>query len=514
MITHRLAELLGALSLATDGANGMPPETALRTAIVATAVGRASGFGADALHDAYMTALLRFLGCTAYAHETATRYGAGDDQALLRAVMTADAARAMDVMRRVSRGLGGGASLARRAAALARLSTDPEPVDALVLAHCGLATALAARLGVSAGVVRALGEVFERHDGRGSPGRLAGDAIDPVARLVVVAFRVVTFHAIEGREAAMDAVRARRGSELDPRLAGAFLDVAGDVLAAIDGDSVWETFLDAEPRPLAWVPAGDLVRIAEAFSDYADLKSPFTLGHSRGVAALAAQVAGEVGLDAEERARLHLAALLHDLGRVAVPNGIWDKPGPLNRIERERVDAHAWHTARILGRSPLFAAIAPIAAGAHERVDASGYPRAIPGDLSPASARVLAACDVFHALGEERAYRPAHGRDASAAVLVDEARAGRLDARVVSAVLAASGARQRKPRVSSDGLSEREVEVLCLIARGLSNKEIAARLGISAKTVQHHVAHVYEKTGVRTRAAAAIYAVDRRLLDR
>jgi HD-GYP domain-containing protein (c-di-GMP phosphodiesterase class II)/DNA-binding CsgD family transcriptional regulator len=513
MSTHRLAELLGALSLATDGANGVPPETALRTCIVATAIGRVSGLDEVVLHDVYMAALLRFLGCTAYAHETAHRYGAGDDQAMLRALLTADTARPIDIVRHAARGLGAEIPFAQRAAALVRLSTDSHPADALALAHCGLATTLAAQLEVGEGVVRALGQVYERYDGRGSPSRLAGDAIDPVARLVMVAFRVVTHHTLEGREAAVEVVKARRGSELDPGFADAFLESAGDVLEAIDRDSVWDSFLDAEPQPVVQVPVGDLARIAGAFADYVDIKSPYTLGHSRGVAALASRIATTMGLDAQEVGQLHIAALLHDLGRVAIPNGIWDKPGRFNAIERERAESHAWYTMRILMRSPLFSSIAPLAGHAHERADGSGYPRAVPLAMSPVPGRILSACDVFHALGEERPHRPAHDRRSSATVLADEVRAGRLDVGIVDAILSRDGASAPRPRTLPDQLTEREVEILCLVARGLSNKEIASRLAISAKTVQHHVAHVYEKTGVRSRAAAAIYAVAKRLLE-
>jgi HD-GYP domain-containing protein (c-di-GMP phosphodiesterase class II) len=508
---HRLAELIGALSLATDGANGLPPETALRTALVATLVARAAGLDEAAVHEAYWTALLRFIGCTAYAHETAARYGAGDDQSFLRALTVADVAQPVDLLRQAARGLEE-ASLWRRTTALLRLTTDTRPGDALAAAHCGLATTLAARLGLADGVVGALGQVYERFDGRGSPHRLAGDAITATARLVILAFRVVTHHAIEGRDAAVAVVRARSGGELDPRFASAFGGVAGEVMAAIDRASVWELFLDAEPVPRREVPAAELGRVAAAFADYSDLKSPFTLGHSHGVAALAETVAAAVGLSAEECRQLHVAALLHDLGRVAVPNGIWDKPGPLSLIERERAESHAWHTARILARTPLFAGVSAIAGVAHERLDGGGYPRAAALAASPPAARILAACDVFHALGEARPHRPAHDRAAAAAVLGDEARAGRLDARVVDAVLAVAGAPPLPPVELPDGLTAREAEVLCLVARGLSNKEVAARLDISAKTVQHHVAHIYEKTGVRTRAAAAIYAVARQLL--
>jgi HD-GYP domain-containing protein (c-di-GMP phosphodiesterase class II) len=508
----RLAELLGALSLATDSANGVPPETALRTAIVAAALGRAAGLDGQALHDAYLTGLLRFLGCTAYAHETAARYAAGDDRALMRAVMTADSASAPDLFRSVARGLAG-ASLPQRAAALARLATDPRPAEALARAHCQLATVLAARLGVSDGVVRALGELYERWDGRGSPHKLAAEAISPTARLVMVAVRVVSHDALEGRQAALEVVRDRSGQELDPRFAGVLLEHAPAILLANDGHSVWEQFLEAEPRPWAPLAANDATPLAEVFADYADLKSPFTLGHSRGVATLAANVAAAMDLAPAERTTLHAAALVHDLGRVAVANGIWDKPGPLTAIERERAESHARHTALVLGRTPLFAAVAAVAGQAHERSDGSGYPRGGGGgDLRLPS--ILAACDVFHALGEDRPHRPALLPAAAIALVADEARAGRLDRRVVAAMLSLTPGHASAPPLLPDGLSEREVAVLCLLARGLSNKEIGARLGISAKTVQHHVAHIYEKTAIRTRAAAAIYAVDQRLLTR
>lgn len=515
----RLAELLGALSLATDSANGVPPETALRTALVAAALGRAAGLDAAALRDAYLTGLLRFLGCTAYAHETAARYAAGDDRALMRAVMTADAGSAPDLFRSVARGLAG-ASWPRRAAALARLSSDPKPAAALARAHCQLATVLAARLGVGGGVVTALGQLYERWDGRGSPHALAADAISPTARLVMVAVRVVSHDALEGRQAALEVVRERSGRELDPRLAATLLEHAPAILQPNDGHSVWEQFLQAEPLPWTRLAsADDATRLAEVFADYSDLKSPFTLGHSRGVAALADRVAAAMDVAPAERMTLGVAALVHDLGRVAVANGIWDKPGPLTAIERERAESHAHHTALVLGRTPLFGPVAALAGQAHERSDGSGYPRAGggAGPELPLLARILAACDVAHALGEDRPHRPALQEAAAIAIVAEEARAGRLDRRVADALLsltAGTAGSAGPPPLLPDGLSEREVEVLCLLARGLSNKEIGARLGISAKTVQHHVAHIYEKTAIRTRAAAAIYAVDQRLLTR
>jgi DNA-binding NarL/FixJ family response regulator len=121
---------------------------------------------------------------------------------------------------------------------------------------------------------------------------------------------------------------------------------------------------------------------------------------------------------------------------------------------------------------------------------------------------------VYRAMTEARAFRPARGPEAPTAALAEEARQGKLDREAVSAVLAAAGHRRVDVRAPlPDGLTDREAEVLQLLARGLSNKEIGRALHISAVTAKNHVAHIYEKTGVATRAAAALYAVTRRLVD-
>ncbi|HVR63571.1 MAG TPA: HD domain-containing phosphohydrolase [Polyangia bacterium] len=505
----RLAELVGALSLATDLAAGFALETALRTCVLAVGLGQARGLGGPDLSDVYYTGLLRFVGCTAFAHEQA-HAGAGDDMAFSRVLGMADAGNPRDVLATIVGKLGRGAGALARARAVARTLSDPGAPRKFATAHCDLAIRLATRLGMRPAVVAALGSIYERWDGRGNPVGLGGDNIPLPARLMHVAWRAEVHRALEGPAAAVAVVGARAGGELDPALAQLFLEDGAALLDSVAGPSAWDVFLAAEPAPLARLPAAGVARVAEAFAQFVDIKSPFTLAHSVGVARLAHAAAVEMRLPDPESVRV--AGLLHDLGRVSVPNGIWDKRGPLNPAERERVRQHAYHSERILAQSPVLAPFAAIAGRHHERLDGSGYHRGLAGGALATETRLLAAADMFAALTEDRAHRGKHAPAAAVALLVDEARAGRLDRQAVEAVLAAAG--QAKARVRGGwpaALSDREVEVLCLLARGLSNKEIGARLFISAKTVQHHVAHVYEKTGVATRAAAALFAVENQL---
>lgn len=501
-----MAELIGPLSLATDAANGMGPETAMRTSILAVALARAHGLTGEVVRDVYWTSALRFLGCTSYAPETA-RDGAGDDLALLRSLLTVDAASPASVMAGAWRATSPAPTRAR-AAALMGIVTNPHAQRDFVSAHCNAASSLAKDLGMSVSTQHALTQIHERWDGKGAPLRLRGDAIEMAARVVQVAHRAEIHRALVGPTEALEEVERRAGGELDPALVRTFRDIAGALFPSLK-EGVFTLFLEAEPAPRWWLALDAMKPIALAFARYADLKSTFTLGHSTGVAELASRTAEALGIDAEGRAQLELAALLHDLGRTAIPNAIWDAPRPLDALERARAESHAHHTGSILSLSPAFSAIASTAGSAHVRLDGSGYPSR---DAHAHLASILAVVDVVHALGENRPHRSALDMDAKATLMREFVQEGKLHAQAVDAALSVLGA-PKVARVWPDGLSEREVEVLALLARGQSNKDIATALALSPKTVQHHVAHIYDKTGIRTRAGAALYAVRHALID-
>jgi HD-GYP domain-containing protein (c-di-GMP phosphodiesterase class II)/DNA-binding CsgD family transcriptional regulator len=507
-----LAELLGGLSLGCDLADGFPPEKVMRTVVLAVELARMQGIEGEALRDVYYTSLLRFLGCTAFAHEEANLYGAGDDINTRSVMALADAASPVDIVGRIVRGIGREGPPLPRVRAVAAMLSDPAVVKKHARAQCEASVRLAGIMGLGTNVRDSLQQICERYDGKGAPHGLSADALSLAIRCSHVAdIAEIAYHR-DGRPAAIEIVRKRAGRQFDPQLAAAFLHDADRLLGLIEGPTVWERFLEAEPQPRALIGPSRLDDVALAFAHFADVKSTWTLGHSTGVAELACRAADLLGEGPAERALLRRAALLHDLGRVAVPNSVWDKPGKLSVSEWERARLHAYYTERILWRSPPLSAISQLASAAHERLDGAGYHRAIASAMIARGARVLAAADCYHAMREPRPHRPALTADEAARALLDDANAGRIDREAARAVLEASG--QPAPVHASwpNGLSDREVQVLRLVARGRSNKQIAAELAISARTVQHHVMHIYDKIGVSSRAAAALFATDHSLL--
>jgi response regulator RpfG family c-di-GMP phosphodiesterase len=230
------------------------------------------------------------------------------------------------------------------------------------------------------------------------------------------------------------------------------------------------------------------------------------------VAELAGAAADRYQLPEAEVTTIRRAALVHDLGRLGIPNTIWDKPAPLSHAEMERVRLHPYYMERMLASSRALAPLGELAAQHHERLDGSGYRRGLRGSALSPGARILAAADVYHALVEPRPHRPALAPDRAVKELRQEVKSRRLDGAAVDAVLASAGHRIRRRREWPAGLTAREVEVLRLVALGLTNREMAERLVVSKKTVASHIEHIYGKIGVSTRAAAALFASEHGLL--
>jgi HD-GYP domain-containing protein (c-di-GMP phosphodiesterase class II) len=507
--TLSVAELVGTLSLAADLGLGQPLGHLTRASLLGVRLAERMGLSADDRATTYYLALLAWVGCTADSHELATRFG--DDIALRAGTYDVELG-SPPMLGYLLRRAGAAPGLPRRVRAVGELvGSRGRSLDVSLVTHCQVTGQLAARLGMDERLRRCLTQTFARWDGRGVPAGVGGDALDVATRLVHLADVVEVHHRRDGVPAALEVARRRAGTTLDPEVVAALQRWGPELLDGLPVESSWAELVAADPAPRTL--SGDALEAGlEALADFVDLKSPWFAGHSRGVADLAAAAGRRAGLPEAEVATLRHAGLLHDLGRTGVPNTVWDKPGPLTELERERVELHAYYTDRMLRRVPALGGAAAIAALAHERLDGSGYHRGLSAAAIPVAARLLAAADGYHAMTEPRPHRPARPPADAALQLRTEARAGRLDPAAVEAVLACAGHRARRPAGGPAGLTAREVEVLVLLARAASTRQIARALGITPKTAGNHIERIYTKIGASTRAAAALFAVQHGLL--
>ena len=503
----RLGEVLAALSLVTDLGEGLPAETAVRTCAVATMLARRT---AASEHDARATfymSLLKHVGCTSFAHERAKLLG-GDDMRVVAATQGRDLARPKEVMA-AALTLGKGLAPLRAAAIIARAGLHGRRlVQESATAYCEVAAQVGRRLRLGPDVENALYSSLEAWNGQGFPQGLAGDDIPLATHCEHVAELAVYVERVAGSDAALEAVRRQTSRWLHPRIANVFSTIGTSLLQEVNEVDPFELVLELEPAPVIRL-SDDVDHVAKAFGDVVDLKTPFLHGHASAVADLASTAAGCLRLPERQARDLRLAALLHDVGRAGVSNAVWEKRGPLTTAEWDQVRLHPYHSERVLLRCSALTPLAKIAGLHHERHDGSGYHRQLAGASIPMTARVLAAADAYQAMTSERPHRAALRPDAAAKMLAHDAAKGTFDPEAVRAVLVAAGQNKAVRATSrSSALSQREVEVLLLITRGMSTRQVAQRLFLSPKTVDHHIQHIYTKIGVSSRAAAALWAME------
>ena len=508
----RLADLLGALSLVADLGYGLIPGHAMRSCLVGVALGRNLGLAEHEVAETFYTSLLSHVGCVAFSHEMSAAFG--DELTANRAGARTNFADPKDIVITLipesTRGMPPLGRARTAAFIVARGRALGRRYDSTV---CEIARETARRIDLTEGVQSALFQIKEAWNGGGFPRRLQGDEILTPARIARVASEATLFYDLGGVELAVHAVARRGGSLLDPAIVDDFVANAAALLGEAAAGDPREAILAAEPEPIVEKHHGDLPNVAEAFGDLVDLKTPFTHGHSKEVASLAKGAAERLGFDGEATERLYVAAFLHDLGKVGISNLLWEKPGPLTGPDWEQVRMHAYHTERILARSKALEPMARIAGMHHERLDGSGYHRGCRAPELPAAARVLAAADAFQEMTQARPYRAALNREHAAKELRAVARSGKLDHAAVAAVVETAGQRvQRRRELRPAGLTDREIEVLRLVARACSNREIAEQLHISRRTAEHHVQNTYAKIGVTSRSAAALFAIKHDLL--
>lgn len=506
-----MGELVAVLALGQDNSFGQPLETQARSTLLAMWLSEAAGLPAQDRDTAYWAAQLRYLGCTAHAHEVAVLFG--DDIQTRARTAVYDASSPSEVLRdAIAHGLPERRGLTRPGAVAAILAGGRKFAEMNFRSGCEAADILAARLGMAQSVRDALACTFERWNGKGQPNQVKGERIPMPMRVVHLVQDAEALARLRSPAEAVTAIRKRAGRAYDPDLTKEFIPVAAELFARLDKLDPWDAALACEPEPRRVLNGADLDEALEVVADFTDLKSPFTAGHSRQVAALTAAACERAGLPTAEARRARQAGLVHDLGRTAIPNSIWDKPGPLTRAELDRVQLHPALTGTMLRRVGALDVLNPVAACHHEKADGSGYFKGLTSlQLSPA-ARILGAADRYQAMTQRRAHRPAMSPEAAAAGLRLMAAAGEVDGDAAECVLTTAGhAVRRRPAALPAGLTAREAEVLALAATGLTTAQIANRLVISPKTADSHIQHIYTKIGCSTRGAAVLFALKHHL---
>jgi HD-GYP domain-containing protein (c-di-GMP phosphodiesterase class II)/DNA-binding CsgD family transcriptional regulator len=505
----RRAEVLAALSISIDLGLGLPMEHVLRSSLLASMLCDQLGLDEEQHATVYYTNLVLWIGCHADSHEFSRWFG--DDLAMRRGSYQLDWSGIPYLTYLLRHAGSDQPAVVRTRMVLTLLLTPRARMSALIHSHCSSAGLMAERIGLDAHVRQALECAFERWDGGGLPAGRRGTEIPLATRVVQLAETCEVHQRLHGTSGALAMARKRSGTQFDPDLVEA-LGRLRDRISTLPEQDVWSGALELAPDRDLMLDGPELDSLLAAIGDFADLKCPFTIGHTRAVADLAAAAAARVGLSQVDVDRVRRAGLVHDLGRMGVPNSVWERSAPLSDSDRERIRLYPYLTGRILSRVRGMEAEAAIAEAHRERLDGSGYPRGLNRSALPMTQRVLAAADSYCGSIEPRPHRPALGAAQAAARLRGEVTAGRLDPVAVDAVLTVTGHPSTRRSSGPNGLTARELKVLGLAARGCSSTEIARSLSISPKTVRNHLEHIYLKAGVNNRTGAALFALEHGLV--
>jgi HD-GYP domain-containing protein (c-di-GMP phosphodiesterase class II) len=502
-----LAELLCALSFVSDVGMGQAMGHGLKTAYIGLRIAEAAGLSLEDQQAVYYGALLKDAGCTACAGVFATFFE-GDDLGPRSDCLMLRPDSVKDAVAWFWRHAPNDPALPSRIANLFSFLSECKAVMREgVAAHCEVGSMFASRLALPQSIQEAVRFGWERWDGKGLAYGRKGGNVPTAARILHLAQIVEAAHFFGSRPAAEAIVRERRGADFDPEIADLLLPLAtrDGFWQVIESDSVQEQVLARKPASdFDLLTEERLANACELLADFADAKSRKTWNHSLQVAEVAAGIGRQMGLGAQDLARLRRAALVHDLGKAAVPVGILDKDHDFSATEWERFRLHPYYTERVLSQVAPLRDLAQDAAAHHERVDGGGYHKQLQGQQIPLIGRILATADAYTLLlqgSKEQEEALAQTKTLAGTQLEPACYEG-----LVASVQAGQAQRVSRSKRPGD-LTDREVEVLRLAALGRSNREIAGELVISGKTVEHHLEHVFNKLGVTSRTAAAVFAM-------
>ncbi len=435
----RLSEIVSALSFALDLTEGRPMGHSARSCILGLRIAAEAGLGEGLTHDLYYALLLKDAGCSSNASRLHSILRADEIRAKGNVKFTDWTRIGWDSAKFALGHIGTGRGWRERVWLLARSAVKNESDSRLLVEiRCERGAAIARRVGFSPRTAEAIYSLDEHWNGKGHPEGRRGENIPLLSRILSLAQTLEVFHARDGAEAAMGVARRRSGRWFDPALVKAAVSLhrRGALWGELEGDPLAPA-VAMEPGEAPRVSAATLDGICEGFADIIDAKSPFTYRHSHGVATAAATIAAQMGLGASGVRLLRRAGLLHDIGKLAVPNSILEKPGKLTAEEWATMRLHPHYTFEVLRRVPVLATMSDVAAAHHERLDGKGYHRGLTGEQLGREARILAVADVFDALAAHRPYRAGMPLEKVFAILRSETPGG-LDTEAVEALYEAS----------------------------------------------------------------------------
>lgn len=403
-----LSDIIGSLSYALDLTEGLPPGHCLRSCWVGMHIGRQYGMEPSALSHLYYTILLKDAGCSSNAARLFEIY-ATDDRTVKNDFKQVDTDSLFQLGKFVLSHIAVGKSLHERVRKVMALAENGEEfAHELISTRCERGADIARQLGFDEEVALGVRYLDEHWNGKGKPFGLVGAEIPVNAQIALLSQVIEVFYAASGVDYAVAEVNKRAGTWFDPGLVGAFN-------TARQQDGFWHGFVcdDLQDKVCQLEPHSKVIEvdedrldtIAEAFAKVVDAKSPYTYGHSSRVAAYTLAVAKRMGIPPARQKWLYRAALLHDIGKLGVSNGVLDKPGKLDEDEWAQVKAHASYSEQILSRLNVFAELAQVAAAHHERLDGKGYPHGLSADEITLETRIITVADIFDAITANRPYR-------------------------------------------------------------------------------------------------------------
>jgi HD-GYP domain-containing protein (c-di-GMP phosphodiesterase class II) len=412
-----LQEILVALSFALDLTEGAAPGHAIRSCLLAVRIALAAGLEHDFISDLYYATLLKDVGCSSNSARMCQIVG-GDDRAVKAGAKLADWTRPLRpefaTVKMLWQQVLPGASILKKTARIAKIAATQHTNNRdLIELRCDRGAVIIRKLGLGNRVAIGVRHLDEHWDGGGYPSGFKGREIPVISRLLGIAQHLDAFCRAQGPQVAMDTLVERSGRWFDPDLAAAAVSLDKSRMLwshCLPSDPIEETrnaILQLNPERQMQLSALDIDAICETFADVVDAKSPFTYRHSIGVMDAAVAIGNVLGLSADRLQVLRRAALLHDVGKLAISNTILDKPTRLSDTELAIIKIHPGLSAEILGHIAAFGEIAVITGEHHEKLDGSGYPYGLlKADLSLES-RLIAVADIYGALSENRPYREA-----------------------------------------------------------------------------------------------------------